>query len=87
MAVAVLRPPVALALARNERQVPAPSPLWSYEPKMDFCPRFALFDGGAIRGVLVSRPGAWRGSSRKEWVASRGGLGGCFRCRCWRGRR
>lgn len=31
----LLRPPVALALARDERQVPAPSPLWSYEPKTD----------------------------------------------------
>lgn len=33
--MAVLRPPVALTLARDERTVPAPSPLWSYEPKLD----------------------------------------------------
>jgi ATP dependent DNA ligase-like protein len=30
-----LRPPVALALARDERQVPEPNPLLSYEPKFD----------------------------------------------------
>jgi hypothetical protein len=54
--VAVLRPPVALALARDERTVPAPSPLWSYEPKMDFCPRFRPVGGGAVQGVLFLAP-------------------------------
>jgi hypothetical protein len=31
----VLRTPVALALARNEREVPGPDPRWAYEPKFD----------------------------------------------------
>lgn len=40
--MAVLRPPVGLALARDEHQVPAPGSRWSYEPKMDGW-RAALF--------------------------------------------
>lgn len=34
-AVGVLRPPVALALARDERVVPGQDPRWAYEPKFD----------------------------------------------------
>jgi hypothetical protein len=33
--MAVLRPPVALALARDERVVPGTDPRWAYEPKFD----------------------------------------------------
>jgi ATP-dependent DNA ligase len=40
--VAGLRPPVALTLARDETTLPAPSPRWIYEPKMDGW-RAALF--------------------------------------------
>ena len=40
--MAALRPPVALMLARDEAVVPAPSPRWVFEPKMDGW-RAALF--------------------------------------------
>jgi ATP-dependent DNA ligase len=49
--MAVLRPPVALVLARDEREVPAADPRWVYEPKFDGW-RAMLFTAA---GVVQSR--------------------------------
>ncbi len=46
-----IRPPVAMALARDGREVPGPDPRWAYEPKFDGW-RAAVF---TARGLLQSR--------------------------------
>src|SRR5689334_5822798 len=47
----VLRPPVAVALARDEPEVPGPDPRWLYQPKFDGW-RCLLFTAS---GVVQSR--------------------------------
>src|SRR4051812_4520636 len=47
----VLRPPVALALARDQREVPGPDSCWAYEPKFDGW-RAAVFTAS---GMVQSR--------------------------------
>ncbi|HEX2131713.1 MAG TPA: ATP-dependent DNA ligase, partial [Actinophytocola sp.] len=47
----MLRPPVGMALARDEREIPGPDPRWSYEPKFDGW-RAAVFTAA---GVVQSR--------------------------------
>jgi ATP-dependent DNA ligase len=67
----MLRPPVELALARDEREVPGPDPRWSYEPKFDGW-RAAVFTAS---GVVQSRRDNDLAARFPEVVAAVRGLG------------
>ncbi|MCT2585408.1 ATP-dependent DNA ligase [Actinophytocola gossypii] len=67
----MLRPPVEMALARDEREVPGPDHRWSYEPKFDGW-RAAVFTAA---GVVQSRRDNDLAARFPEVVVAVGGLG------------
>lgn len=52
----MLRPPVEMVLARDDVDLPWSDGAWIYQPKLDFCARFALL---LVTGN--SRPAGWAG--------------------------
>jgi ATP-dependent DNA ligase len=67
----VLRPPVGLALARDDAEVPGPDRRWRYEPKFDGW-RGLVF---SATGFVQSRRDNDLAGRFPEIVAAAGGLG------------